>query len=94
MEILFCVISFDSTHKAMRAEKHFLPCVAAELIPTPREISANCGLSLKFKLNDLDQVISELKEYFNEVEGIKIYQIEKHEDMRSAVEVSWRNTCL
>lgn len=90
MSVLFNVITFDSTHKAMKAEKHFAQIVPSELIPTPREISANCGLSLKFQEDALEMVLSELAGHFSEVEGIKVYRIEKNEDVRFASEICWR----
>lgn len=41
------VLAFESTHAAMAADKAFSGTGAA-LIPTPRAISAGCGMSLKF----------------------------------------------
>lgn len=47
------VLAFDSTHAAMAAQAAFKAAGAAiALIPTPREISAGCGMSLKFKAAD------------------------------------------
>ena len=44
------VLAFDSTHAAMAAQAAFKAAGASfSLIPTPREISAGCGMSLKFK---------------------------------------------
>lgn len=65
--IMNYVLTFESTHKAMAAQAVF----SADgrrfaLIPTPREISAGCGMSLKFKADSemmarewLDLLISE-----------------------------------
>ncbi|WP_297155960.1 DUF3343 domain-containing protein [uncultured Ellagibacter sp.] len=47
------VLAFDSTHAAMAAQAAFKAAGASfALIPTPREISAGCGMSLKFKAAD------------------------------------------
>ena len=44
------VLTFDSTHAAMTAQAAFKAAGASfALIPTPREVSAGCGMSLKFK---------------------------------------------
>lgn len=44
------VLAFDSTHAAMAAQAAFKAAGASfALIPTPREISVGCGMSLKFK---------------------------------------------
>lgn len=44
------VLAFESTHAAMAAQKGFAAAgLGFCLIPTPREISAGCGMSLKFE---------------------------------------------
>ena len=44
------VLAFESTHAAMAAQTAFSQTGRPfALIPTPREISAGCGMSLKFK---------------------------------------------
>lgn len=47
-----CVVSFASTHDAMRAE---LACMQAKvpgrIIPTPVQIHADCGLAWKMPLD-------------------------------------------
>ena len=44
------VLAFESTHAAMAAQTAFSQAGRSfALIPTPREISAGCGMSLKFK---------------------------------------------
>lgn len=44
------VLAFDSTHAAMAAQVAFKAAGRSfALIPTPREISAGCGMSLRFK---------------------------------------------
>jgi len=69
------VITFDSTHAAMEAEKRFLKTGAKiHVIPTPRQITANCGLSIKItgmSLEDLENLLVELK-----IEKKAIYRME------------------
>lgn len=58
------VITFDSTHAAMEAEKQLLKKgIKIHVIPTPRQITANCGLSVKIMgipREELDDLIKEL----------------------------------
>lgn len=61
MDSEFMIIAFNSTHKAMHFERLLLSDFDIELIPTPRDVSASCGLSLKFETEDLDAVIETLK---------------------------------
>ncbi len=52
------IISFNSTSHALRASK-LLP--NGQIIPTPRKISASCGLSIKIE-GEKDNILSVLKE--------------------------------
>ncbi|NLL81781.1 MAG: DUF3343 domain-containing protein [Tissierellia bacterium] len=51
------ILTFNSTHHAISAEKilkeHQL---FIKTIPTPREITRSCGLSILFILEDLDKI--------------------------------------
>ncbi|NSW92757.1 MAG: DUF3343 domain-containing protein [Firmicutes bacterium] len=51
------IISFNSTIHALKASK-LLP--QGELIPTPRKISASCGLSIRIK-GDKNELLSKLE---------------------------------
>lgn len=47
------VLAFESTHAAMAASKALADAgVAFYTIPTPRAISAGCGMALKFDAQD------------------------------------------
>ena len=45
------VIAFESTHAAMAAEASFGSVLHA-MIPTPRQITASCGMALRFEAED------------------------------------------
>jgi hypothetical protein len=51
------IMGFDSIHDVLAAEARLIreeiPC---ELIPTPREISADCGMSVACRARDLDRL--------------------------------------
>lgn len=51
------VLAFDSTHAALAADKAFKN-TGALLIPTPRAISAGCGMSLKFSAETDDEALA------------------------------------
>jgi hypothetical protein len=46
------VITFASTHQAMAAENELDGKLPMELIPTPRQISAECGFTLLVQAQD------------------------------------------
>ena len=49
------VLAFESTHAALAAQRSFTAAGAAfALIPTPRAISAGCGMSLRFSAEGED----------------------------------------
>ncbi|WP_163469410.1 DUF3343 domain-containing protein [Fusobacterium sp. IOR10] len=76
MEEKFIIASADSTHLVMQLEKIFLENkINCRIIPLPTEISANCGLSIKLKLEDKDKIINILKERNEE---ISIFYVEKN----------------
>ncbi|MEG1501647.1 MAG: DUF3343 domain-containing protein, partial [Clostridiales bacterium] len=58
-----CILVFDSTNHAIMAEKTLKNSFKPIVMPTPREITANCGLALKIipcDLLDLRKGIKEL----------------------------------
>ncbi len=58
----YMIIAFSSTHQAIRFERLLIEHFAIELIPTPRDVSASCGLSLKFEAEDLKAVLETVKD--------------------------------
>ena len=59
MEKEFYVIAFESTHYAIMVEKKLKDKYNIQTIPTPREITASCGLSIMFKDENLDDIVKE-----------------------------------
>lgn len=48
------VLAFDGTHAALAAQR-LLEGLKPYLIPTPREVTASCGMSLRFEhLDDVE----------------------------------------
>ncbi|WP_321329836.1 DUF3343 domain-containing protein [uncultured Ilyobacter sp.] len=53
----FCLITADSTHQIMKLEKLILENnIKVRIIPVPKEITANCGLSIKFDISNLEEI--------------------------------------
>ena len=52
------VITFESTHHAIKFEKTIQKIVDYEVLPTPREISSSCGISIKISDVELGKVCS------------------------------------
>ncbi len=55
------ILSFDSTSHAIGAEKTLETVFPLTVIPTPREITQHCGLSLKINHQSLDDILREIK---------------------------------
>lgn len=90
IENIFYVIAFDSTHYAIRTEKKLKEILKVDMIPTPREISVSCGLSVKFKIVDLEKVLKELMDY--DKKGLHLFKFTKPEDgNRTAEKIEWGN---
>lgn len=61
LEKEFYIITFDSTHHAIQTEKLLKKTFKVEMIPTPREISASCGLSIKFSVGLFSKIMEVLR---------------------------------
>ncbi|MBC7223747.1 MAG: DUF3343 domain-containing protein [Anaerolineae bacterium] len=65
------VALFRSTSLAIRAERACLQAgLRVKLIPTPRELSANCGTALRFPWEERAAVEDALSQARVEVEGL------------------------
>jgi hypothetical protein len=67
----FGVILFHNTSGVMRAEKILKQNgVAVKLIPTPRELSSDCGMAIRFEFAAQERVRSCLDQAHVETAGI------------------------
>lgn len=74
----YYIIAFDSTHHAIGVEKIFKEAKKEVLmIPTPREISSSCGLSLKINEENIFFAQKQLKEKNMSYHGIFMITLEK-----------------
>lgn len=84
LEKEFYVIVFESTHHAIKTENRLKTKFPIETIPTPREISASCGLSIKFPLalfSDIMETLDQEKETFN------VFKIAKQDHRKKITKV-------
>ena len=64
------VISFESTHMAIKSEKLLLEKqMEIRIIPVPREITASCGLALRVDLDKFERVKKILEKNSIEISG-------------------------
>lgn len=78
------IVSFNSTHHAIRTDKLLEENnIKSTTLPTPREITASCGISIRFLQEDLDNLISVLKD--NSIEFKGIYHIKRLENGQKEV---------
>lgn len=83
---MFYVITFNSTHHAIKGEKGLISKgVVVRTIPTPREITASCGLSIKFLQDDINKIKSYLEESELDIEGI--YKINQGINGKEAIKL-------
>ncbi|WP_425448722.1 DUF3343 domain-containing protein [Dethiothermospora halolimnae] len=67
----FYVITFDSTNYAIKGEKLLLDKgFNIRTIPTPREVTASCGLSIKFDESILEDIKSGISNNDLNINGI------------------------
>jgi len=82
----YCVVAFNSTHHAIKGEKKLQDKgVKIKTIPTPREITASCGLSIRFEPDLLHEVKEIIDEDRLDIKGI--YKVKKDKSGRVATEI-------
>lgn len=55
------VIIFNSVHRVMKAEKLLKATgLDVRIMPVPRQLSSDCGLSIAFRLEDVSGVVTAL----------------------------------
>jgi hypothetical protein len=68
------IMTFESVHHTLRAEKTLrLAGLTTTAINTPRRLSSDCGISLKFAAADESPVIAELEKSTIKFKGIYEY---------------------
>ncbi|NMA15540.1 MAG: DUF3343 domain-containing protein [Clostridia bacterium] len=91
MEEKFYVIAFETTHYAIMAEKKLIEKYRVQMIPTPRVISASCGLSLKVGEPIIKDVINEMRTWDIDDHLLDVYRIEKIKGRDLSTRVDWLN---
>ncbi len=67
----FGVVTFESTSHAIKGEKVLKEeGINFKTIPTPREITSSCGLSIRFNLGDLNTIKSTIESNELAINGI------------------------
>ncbi|SCZ76626.1 DUF3343 domain-containing protein [Acidaminobacter hydrogenoformans] len=90
LEKKFYVIAFDSTHYAISTEKKLVASGAPiTMVPTPREISTSCGLSIRIKDENLETVLEALEGISKE--GMKLFRIDRTDIAQRSVVIEWRD---
>lgn len=87
MNETFCVVVFESTHDAIKTEKAMKAELAVTLIPTPREISASCGLSVRFSPEEIENVRRIVKTVG--LERKRMFKLTLTPEGREAQELDW-----
>jgi len=85
----FYVVSFESTHYAMMIEKRLKEKYKIDMIPTPRSITASCGLSLKIGMNLMEDVVRSLKAADMDSAMFHLYKIRKIEGGDQVTPINW-----
>jgi hypothetical protein len=67
------VVLFHSTSHAIRAEKVLMQAgVTIKMIPTPRQLSSDCGMALRFDRTDKACIVATLEENQVPINGIHV----------------------
>lgn len=83
------VLVFDSTHLAIKVERNLKGSCDVEMIPTPRRITASCGLSLKVSPEDLPKAVAAVNNLEADRNLVRIYDMGT-ESFSIPAEIEWR----
>ena len=84
---VFGIAAFRSRQQVLKYEEIFTRSgIAAQVVSTPREIAAGCGLSIRFSMNDLQKVQS-APARTRPTNLIGLYQLERQSNGRTTVRV-------
>ncbi|HLS52678.1 MAG TPA: DUF3343 domain-containing protein [Tissierellaceae bacterium] len=76
------LITFKTTHFALEAERLFKnEHITCKTIPTPREVSHSCGLSLLFMMDDLARVQAIIDKGQITIDGLFGYTKVNHKNL-------------
>lgn len=73
--MIYYVITFANTHSAITTQSHLESFAKVSIMPTLREISAGCGISIRFSPEELDHVMSGLNSLGLAEQMFKVYKI-------------------
>lgn len=76
MERSYYLLTFESTHAAMAAEQALLPRLPVRVMPTLRQITASCGISLRVEEADYPTLEWALAEGAVEPDTYRLYRVE------------------
>ena len=72
----YYMLSFDSTHAAMRAEQYLKAKISVCAMPTLRAVSAGCGISLRIEEGEYPKLEHALKnEYPENAQPYRLYLV-------------------
>lgn len=71
----YYLISFHNTHTAIAAQKFLKNKLTFQVIPTLREISDSCGISLKLPSASKEEILHCMKDFSEEAAMYQIYLI-------------------
>lgn len=83
----YIIITFQSTNFALQAESFFKSqSIKHQIIPTPREITLSCGISVKMDIEMLDKVKSAV--LAGSITPKKIFQMKGNVGSRQLEEIN------
>ena len=77
---------FPNTHSAIAAQKHLEGKVRFSVMPTLREISNSCGISLRIKEPDF-KTSKNILEQAEDIESFRIFDVVSEKGKTSAEEI-------
>lgn len=77
----YLVLTFESTHAAMAAQKYLKDKVRHVVMPVPRCISASCGIAVRVELEEQNALTAALgAEFPVEKQSYRLYRVDAQDN--------------
>ncbi len=76
MEQIYYLLVFSNAHAALSAERSLMSRLPVRVVPTLRQISASCGISLRVEEGDYSELALALGQGAVEAGAYRLYRVE------------------
>ncbi len=89
--MIYYLLTFANTHSAMLTQSHLERYAPVFMMPTLREISASCGISIRFSPDHREIVLEAMKTLNLSQKMFQLYKIQEENGINSPVPLNFKS---